>query len=96
MNKEALEYELTLLNNKPVVLVVPSFGHISFSYAGNLSVITSMEHEVGFHMTNQMGGIAIIFFIDDVERLEMPSKVCETHIIRLKGPHQFPEKYINA
>lgn len=93
MNLEKLEFDLVQLNDQPVVVVAPSFGHVSFSYAGNLSVIQTPEHTVGFHLTNQLGGVAIIFFADDVEKLEKPSPVCESHVIRLKGPHQYPEKY---
>lgn len=96
MNIELLEHQLVLLDDKPVVVVAPSFGHVSFSYAGNLSVIKTPEHTVGFHLTNQLGGVAIIFFADDVVNLEKPSAVCESHVIRLKGPHQYPEKYVNA
>jgi len=96
MNIEKLEHDLVLLNNKPVVLVAPSFGHVSFSYAGELAVITTPEHAVGFHLTNQMGVVAVIFFVDDVEKLEKPSVVCNSHVIRLKGPHQYPEKYVGV
>lgn len=96
MNVERLEHELCLLDNKPVVVVAPSFGHVSFSYAGNLSVIKTPEHTVGFHLTNQLGGVAIIFFADDLEKLEKPSAVCESHVVRLKGPHQYPEKYVGV
>lgn len=96
MNIERMEHELVLLNGKPIVLVAPSFGHVSYSYAGNLSVISTPEHTVGFHLTNQLGGVAIIFFADDVANLEAPSSVCNTHVVRLKGPHQYPEKYSPA
>jgi hypothetical protein len=96
MNIEKLEFDLVQLNDKPVVVVAPSFGHVSFSYAGNLSVIKTSEHTVGFHLTNQLGGVAIIFFADDVEKLEKPSAVCEAHVIRLKGPHQYPERFVGV
>ena len=94
MNVERLEHELCLLNDKPVVVVTPSFGRVSFSYVGNLSVIKTPEHHVGFHLTNQLGGLAIIFFVEDVAKLENPSPVCKSHVIRLKGPHQYPEMFM--
>ncbi len=95
MNPERLEHELCLLKDKPVVAIVPWFGHTSFSYAGILTVIQSVDHAVGFHLVNE-AGIAIIFFVEDVLALDPPNKVCHSFVIRLKGPHDYQDHYLYA
>jgi hypothetical protein len=93
MHLERLEYELTLLDGKEIVIVIPSFGHISYSFAGKLEVTRMPDLTVGFHFVNQISGIAIIFFSDDVIAIEPPTPQRNVHIIRLKGPYDYKEQY---
>jgi hypothetical protein len=88
MHDEHLEHELFLLKEKPVILVQPSYGHVSISYAGVLHVVNDIP--VIFHFCSNSGDTAIIFCVEDVKGIErgMPSTV-----IRLKGPHEYREKY---
>ncbi len=82
-NVEQLEYELTQLNGKTVILVVPGPGTTSFSYIGNLAVVEMESHTVGFHITASIGGWAIIFFAEDVEALQDPVDKTYTKTIRI-------------
>jgi len=88
MHDERLEHELALLKDTSVILVCPQFGNVSISYAGVLHVVN--DHPVLFHLINDNGGVAIIFTVEDVDKLErgIPSPV-----IRLKGPHDYREDY---
>lgn len=88
MHDEHLEHELFLLKDKSVILVQPSFGNVSISYAGVLHVVNDIP--VIFHFCTNNGDVAIIFCVEDVKILErqMPNPV-----IRLKGPHEYRESY---
>lgn len=88
MHDEHLEHELSLLQDTSVILVLPHFGNVSISHAGTLHVVN--DHPVIFHLINDNGGTAIIFTVEDVNKLEnqVPKKV-----IRLKGPHDYREDY---
>lgn len=88
MHDEQLEHELFLLKEKSVILVQPSFGHVSISYVGVLHVVNDVP--VIFHFRTNTGDTAIIFCVEDVNKLErgIPSTV-----IRLKGPHEYRERF---
>ena len=88
MHDEHLEHEISLLKDKPVILVQPSFGSVSFSYKGVLHVVN--DHPVIFHFCSDTGDTAIIFCVEDVKKLE--TQLLNT-VIRLKGPHEYQEKY---
>ena len=79
-NVEQIEYELTQLKGKEVSLIIPLGGTISLSTFGELYVV-EVEHRVGFHIPSI--SYAIIFFAEDVDRLETPSTQRFTKTIRL-------------
>lgn len=81
-NTEQIEYELTQLKGKPVYVIVPLFdGRASLSLCGDLQVVETAEHLVGFHLSGV--GIAIIFFAEHVVSLEPALTEGFTKTIRL-------------
>jgi hypothetical protein len=90
MHDEQLEYEICLLKESSVILVCPHFGNVSFSYVGTLHVI--VDHPILFHFNND-AGIAIIFTVEDVNKLE---RGIPNPVIRLKGPHDYREDFLKV
>jgi len=88
VHDELLEHELSLLNDTNVILVCPSFGRVSFSYTGILHVVN--DHPVVFHLLSENGAVAILFTVEDVQKLE---KQIPMKVIRLKGPHDYTENF---
>jgi hypothetical protein len=88
MHDEQLEHELFLLKEKSVILVQPSFGHVSTSFSGVLHVVNDVP--VIFHFRTNSGDTATIFCVEDVNKLE---KGIPFPVIRLKGPHEYREDY---
>lgn len=88
MNEEIIEYKLSLLGVKPVILVIPYFGHVSMSYIGTVCLSTN-ESPIIFSFSTEMG-MSLIFLISDVDTFEEGGT---QPIIRIKGPHQYPEVY---
>jgi hypothetical protein len=67
-NVEQIEYELTLLKDKSIILIIPMVGRVSMSILGDLQVV-ECDHKVGFHLSTTMP-MAIIFYAEDVEAIE--------------------------
>jgi len=94
MNNEVLEHELTKLDGKPIVLIVPSFGHASFSYAGILTATTlNNDHMIRFHFVDNAGSMAVLFFVEDVMAIKEPSASCVSPIVELRGPHDYRQEF---
>lgn len=90
MNIEQIEFQLTQLDGKSVVFIIPSFGKVSFSYIGILNAVHHPEsHDVGFHASICNGSSAIIFFAIDVDKITPPDDANKNveKIVYLKGPH---------
>lgn len=84
MNTEQIEYELTLLTGKQIIVIVPVTGKSSIAYSGELQMVTTPEHLVGFHVASPLGGWAIIFYADDVASLESCTAPSIAKTVRLK------------
>lgn len=95
MNLELLEHELSKLNGKPIIIVRPGYGRVSDAISGVLTVTSTEEHTVGFHLMTFMGVLAIIFYADDVLRIE-PGTADVAAIVRLKGPHDYKDHWQHA
>lgn len=96
MNLELLEHELAQLDGRNVVVVSPSFGNVSFAYAGQLSKIVYPDATVRFHLITTMHEVAIMFNATDVTALENPSDgIKADKVIRLKGPHDYQESFVH-
>jgi len=93
MNVEILEFELSKLNGKPVVVIRPNFGTQSDSFRGTLRVGNNaypMTFEVSFDSQST------IFKATDVVKIDNSPTDFNTpavKIIRLKGPHDYQEAY---
>ena len=94
MNLEQLEYQITLLDGKSVVVIQPHSGKVSIAYTGQLQVTNNGEGLVGFHLVTPLNEAALSFFAPDVVSLEQPQQKNIEKIIRLKGPHQYNEQYV--
>ena len=86
MNTEQIEYELTQIKGKLVYVIVPVSIGASISLAGELQVVETEEHSVGFHVTSM--GMAIIFFAEDIQSLEPSLTQSFIKTIRLKKSSQ--------
>ena len=69
-NVEQIEHELTKLKGNRVFVIIPMSGMTSLSMAGDLQLVETQDHMVGFHLTGH--DIALIFFAEDVQSLEAP------------------------
>jgi hypothetical protein len=87
-----MEYELSQLNGKRVVIIRPGYGTQSDSWGGSL-VVLGEEYPPRFHFSGV--GMAILFSVEDVRKLEEPANELKevNKIIRLKGPHDYEEAY---
>ena len=87
-----MEYELSQLNGKKVVIIRPGYGTQSDSWGGSL-VVLGDEYPPQFHFAGI--GMAILFSVDDVHKLDEPAKELKevSKIIRLKGPHDYEATY---
>jgi hypothetical protein len=90
VNPEQTEHELTLLHDKIVVVVRPGYGTQSDSWGGQLTVLNG-DYPPKFHFSAT--GMAILFTVEDVAKLEPPVDNRTEKIIRLKGPHDYSEAY---
>jgi hypothetical protein len=84
MNAELIEMELVQLKGKAIILIIPVCGKSSLSMAGDLSVTTTEDHLVGFHVTGLIGGWAFIFYADDVASLEPSQSQGFSRVVRMK------------
>ncbi len=91
-NNEQMESELVSLNNEIVVVVRPFYGSQSDSFVGQLSVLDG--YPIRFHFAKE--GMAILFTVDDVVKLDPPINCQSEKIIRLKGPYDYREAYQNV
>ncbi len=82
MNTEQIECELANLKGRPVIVITPIRGKASFSFCADLAVVETEDHMVGFHLS--VPGIALIFYADDVLRLENSKQPAIAKLIRLK------------
>lgn len=82
-NVEQIEMALTQLQGKQVILIVPMDKKMSMSLTGPLEVISNDEHSCGFHVSNPVGGWAMIFFAENVLCLDEPKTDGYAKIIRL-------------
>lgn len=84
------EQILCLNKEKMVTLVRPGFGTISDAINGQLNIFTK-KYPIIFQICSV--GMATIFTIDDVIKLEVPNIDGERQselIITLKGPQDYP------
>jgi len=90
MTDEVLEAELSKLNGKVVYVVRPMFGSQSDSYMGTLWV-QNKKYPLQFLVN--AASLVMLFTTDDVSTIEPPKNDGYSKIIRLKGPHNYKEKY---
>lgn len=102
MNTEQIEHELNNRCGSFVSVVRPGYGKQSDSWVGYLSV-TRRDFPMIFQVISTKG--ATIFGSDDVSDLEKKNEPelqegrvgdCEVLIIRLKGPFDYKEHFVNA
>ena len=93
MNLEQLEYQLTLLNNQPIVLIHHHFGNVSVASFGELQVVIDKSSgRVDFHLPTL--SCAIKFSAEDVKSLEdLTPNLQAKKTIRLKGPNDYAETF---
>ena len=91
-NSEQIESELVSLNNKTIIVVRPGFGSQSDSFVGQLTTLEG--YPIRFHFGGT--GMAILFTVDDVVKLDPPFENRAEKTIRLKGPHDYAESYHNV
>jgi hypothetical protein len=89
VNVEHLEHELCLLNNKFVVVVRPGFGQQSDSWIGRLT----SNNDYPRKFTLDSDNFSMIFFAEDVVKLDEPINEETEKIIRLKGPNDYVQIY---
>ena len=90
MNTEQLEHELCLLNNKIVIVVRPGFGQQSDSWMGHLVSDNSYPRKFTFSSSNDL---VMIFFAEDVMKLDNSKSEDVEKIVRLKGPNDYAKTY---
>lgn len=93
MSEEVIEAKLCDIKGGLVIFVVPQYGHVSFSYIGELNCV-AIDHPILFHF--QAEGMSAIFRASDVDKIDDNLTPGPDTVIRLKSPHQYNEKYEHA
>ena len=81
MNENLIEHLLVELKGQLVIVVRPMFGTQSDSWTDTL-IVHDKEYPLQFEVRGTL------FYVSDVSSIESAGE-----IIRLKGPHEYNEKY---
>ena len=89
MSIEQNEAELCALNGKIVIVIRPGFGQQSDSWMGHLVSDNSYPRKFTFSSND----LVMIFFAEDVMKLDNSKSEDVEKIVRLKGPSDYAKTY---